>query len=348
MVTNLMKENSMVTTDSDPWTDIEPPELDEKINANRVDSKLQWNLFWARDINRSCLLVFGFACDSAPSQRLPRPRGLELELAKPDQNSRQTLVLRLTDAQNRDIFHRLCLDIVDATRLADSEAAAVAIFLARTWRWHHLLRGGGSDNLSDEEQKGLIGELHVIERFLLDRLSPSEIVTSWLGPLGGPKDFEIGGVAIECKARRGASQPYIRISSENQLDISSVSDLLLHVIDLNAAAEQTPFAFTVSDIAKRIHENFRASDMQAADEFEGLLRSAGFDWAHDYSKSRWILGSSRCFEVADAFPKISASGLPAGVSNVTYKLALEDYNDFRIEEDAVEQKLMEVTDGVDD
>jgi len=36
----------------------------------------------------------------------------------------------------------LCRDIVECTARAKSEREAVALTLARTWRWHHLLRGG--------------------------------------------------------------------------------------------------------------------------------------------------------------------------------------------------------------
>ena len=63
--------------------------------------------------------------------------------------------------------------------------------LSRTWRWHHLLRGGRGTLLSPEEQKGLLGELFVLERLLLPRMDASSAVTAWRGPLGAPKDFEI-------------------------------------------------------------------------------------------------------------------------------------------------------------
>ena len=77
--------------------------------------------------------------------------------------------------------------------------------LSRTWRWHHLLRGGRGTLLSPEEQKGLLGELFVLERLLLPRMDASSAVTAWRGPLGAPKDFEAARVAIEAKARRGGA-----------------------------------------------------------------------------------------------------------------------------------------------
>ena len=109
----------------------------------------------------------------------------------------------LRNSNQRDIFQTLCLDIISAAARAESEAQAVSAALMRTWRWHHLLRGGRGSLLSPEEQKGLLGELLVLERILLPRMDAASAVTAWRGPLGAPKDFEIARVAIEAKTRRG-------------------------------------------------------------------------------------------------------------------------------------------------
>lgn len=59
--------------------------------------------------------------------------------------------------------------------------------------------------LSAEEQKGLIGELLVLERYLIPLFGPADATSAWVGPTGSPKDFECGRTAIEAKARRGAA-----------------------------------------------------------------------------------------------------------------------------------------------
>ena len=94
----------------------------------------------------------------------------------------------LLDSTQRDIFQTLCEDIISAAaRRPKSEAGAVSAALSRTWRWHHLLRGGRGTLLSPEEQKGLLGELFVLERLLLPRMDASSAVTAWRGPLAAPK-----------------------------------------------------------------------------------------------------------------------------------------------------------------
>ena len=136
----------------------------------------------------------------------------------PDESDTQLLALKLLDSNQRDIFQTLCLDIISTAAQADSEAEAVSAALMRTWRWHHLLRVGRGTLLSPEEQKGLLGELFVLERLLLPRMDASSAVTAWRGPLGAPKDFEIARVAIEAKTRRGGATPSLSITSESQLD----------------------------------------------------------------------------------------------------------------------------------
>lgn len=324
---------------NDPWSSIDSNVQDGSINGRRVDATLPWGLFWALDVGRRCLLVFRHQADSQPKTRIPTLKGLEIAFTESDQHGTCILFLKLLDSTQRDIFHRLCSDIVSAVSRAKTESEAVSLFLARTWRWHHLLRGGFDQKLSKEEQKGLIGELVVIEKFLLPNLSFRDAVAAWTGPLGAPKDFEIGRLSIEAKARRGAATPFVAISSEHQLDTSGVDALYLHVVELDGANEGVNDAFTVTDIAGRVRDHIVKDDVDSAYLFEKLLMSSGFSWDDDYKDSRWLAGRSSLFEVRDAFPRITSAAFPSGVSNVKYSIALKDCVAFRVAAEVVTSKL---------
>ena len=192
---------------NDPWEDLEPPSVANAINAKRVDATCPWGFFWARSIDDRCLFVVQHDPESAPSGRLPRLQGIEVTESEGPDGIGRVLVFKLHESVHRDLFHRLCLDILSSASGAETEEEMVHLALARTWRWHHLLRGGGDQRLSPEEQKGLIGELLVIEHHLLRVLSAADAVAAWGGPLGAPKDFEIGQVCIEVKTRRGGAAP---------------------------------------------------------------------------------------------------------------------------------------------
>lgn len=322
------------TMSDDPWKDLTPPSSADALNARRVDAEIPWGFFWARGIDRRCILLLRHAADASPRVRLPHLKGIEITLTDVDEDRNRTLVLRLLDTAQRDIFHRLCLDIVASAAGATTEPEAVAVALARTWRWHHLLRGGGDGRLSPEEQKGLIGELLVLDR-LLSHLSAHDAVSSWRGPLGAPKDFEVGRLSIEAKARRGAATPYIAISSEHQLDTTGVDALFLHVAELDQAQSDALGGFTLSEIARRLHSAIGIADHLAADLFESLIFATGFDWNDDYSDVKWIRGSDRLYCVGDDFPRVTPASFPGGVLNVRYSVSLFECEPFRVPVDVL-------------
>jgi hypothetical protein len=170
-------------TPENPWRDLKAPSSETAIAARRVDEALKWDFFWGRDSERHCLLVLRHDGGVPRGTRLPRLRGIEV-LTHVVSGERPALIIRLLDSSLLDVFSRLCLDIVSASSHAASEQEAVQLAIARTWRWHHMLRGGGSGLLTAEEQKGLLGEMAVLERYFLDTLPAAKAIAAWRGPLG--------------------------------------------------------------------------------------------------------------------------------------------------------------------
>lgn len=330
---------------NDPWSAIDPKVQDGSINGRRVDATLSWSLFWALGAGHKCLLIFRYQAESQPKISPPKLKGLEIAFSEPDKNGTCSLLLKLLDSAQRDIFHRLCTDIVGATSSAKTESEAVALFLARTWRWHHLLRGGFDQKLSSEEQKGLIGELVVLNSLLLPNLMAKDAIAAWTGPLGAPKDFEIGRLCIEAKARRGAATPFVAISSEHQLDTSGVDALYLHVVELDRATANADHAHTVTSVANDVRNRISALDASSIQQFDGLLMSSGFSWQDDYTDSRWVEGAKDIFEVRDNFPRVTTALFPPGVTNVRYSIALKDCMGFRVHSDVVVNKIKGVKNG---
>lgn len=327
-----------MTVPNDPWKDLIPPSAASAINARRVDENNPWGFFWARAMDGKCLLVLQHGAESSPAKKLPSLKGVEVAVSDGDGQHSRMLVFRLLDSRQRDIFHQLCINIVAAGAAARSEPEAVELAVARTWRWHHLLRGGTGGRLSEDEQKGLIGELLVLERYLLPRLSPADSLAAWRGPLGAPKDFEVGRIGIEAKARRGAATPHILITSEHQLDGEGCDLLFLHVVDLSHAPEGAAQAFTVGDAARRVRD-WMTLDNAATDKYESLLAAAGFRWEDDYSDFKWVEGANRVYGVTDGFPRITASEIASGVSNVRYSISLVECERFVVEAKALDEAM---------
>ena len=259
---------------------------------------------------------------SVSQVRLPTLRHIDVVDWPEGSDGRRTLVIRLLEASHRDIFLTMCKDIAEVAAKASSEAEVVALAIRRTWRWHQLLRAGADQRLTPEEQRGLAGELLVLQRHLLPRLPIAACVASWTGPTDAPKDFEVGRLAIESKARRGGATPFIAISSEHQLDTAGVDILFLHVVPIDRSPDNAVGSFTLPDLAASLRGRIEASDPGAADRFDTLLLAAGLIPEHNYNDSRWVAGESRLFAVMDNFPRLVANDMPQGVSSVRYSLAL--------------------------
>lgn len=313
---------------NDPWHEIKPPESTATINSIRVNPDFRWNFFWARDIDRKCMLVLNCTDEVACKQKLPRLKEIEVRVFNSSDTQSAALIFRLIDSAHRDIFYRLCLDIMEGASTASTEREAFDISIRRTWRWHHLLRGGQEGRLSYEEQKGLIGELIVLEKYLLPYLSARDSLLSWQGPFGATKDFEIGRLCIEAKARKGSATPYVSISSEHQLDTSGIDILFLFVVDLDRAVEEAEAGESLTQIAKRIRNLVEAADEDALDLFEERLQAAGFQWHHNYSPDLWIEGRKRLYKLTELFPSVRATDLRTGVSDVHYSIALLECEKF--------------------
>ena len=314
----------------DPWSDISAssPQASQ-INARRVTQATRWGLCWAVDADRNVLLILQHGVTIRRSRRLPKLRGLRVEAQPAGGGSDERIVIRLTDPEQRDIFLRFCRDIVDATVLAQTEEQALERFLARTWRWHRLLQGGRDKRLGDDEQRGLIGELVVLERHLLPVLGALDAVRFWTGPLNAPHDFETSRIHVEAKGQ-GSATPRVTISSEHQLESGNADRLFLHVTEVTTAPEGGPDALTVTDILTRIRFVLAGRDMAAVDLSEERLGAVGFDWTDDYSDKSWVVGQEFLHEVREGFPRITPATVPEGVGNVRYMIYLPDCEEFRV------------------
>lgn len=318
---------------ADPWKPIEPPNQITNVSGRRIAPTFPWNIFWAVDMDRNCLLILKHDKANRPVKRLPKLSGIEVEARTPDGEGDDLLVIRLVDNEQREIFHRLCLDIISATKPAQTEQEAIERFLARTWRWHRLLRGGRDGRLSDEEQKGLLGELNVLQHILFPTIGIAAAIRSWTGPQGAPKDFEVGRICIEAKARRGAATPYVTISSEHQLDTNGIDALFLHVSEITAASEGDRSAVVISEVVRSVFEEVEQHDVSSLELFEERLTAVGFDWADDYTDREWLLGPEHLFEVKTDFPRVTPAMYPAGVGNLRYSIGLPECEPFRVGQD---------------
>ncbi len=329
-----------------PWRDIDAPQESNWFNGRRIPDvgSDSWGLYWAVDRQRHCVLLLRQDSSHRPSHRLPILRGIRIEVQPRHDEVGALMTIRLTEGQHREIFFRFCKDLVASARTARSAQDAMDRIVGRTWRWHRLLRIGHDGRLSAWEQKGLVGELRVLERHLLPLLSPAHAVRAWVGPLGGPKDFQVGLVSVEAKAH-GPQASEVAISSAKQLDSSDAVRLFLHVTEIAEALGSSDSAVTVTEVINRVRNVISARDSAAERDFEERLLATGFDWADDYSDRRWLIGEESLFEISEGFPRITPATIPAGVHDVRYKISLSHCQGYRVQASDLAKAISRRHDG---
>lgn len=314
---------------NDPWKTINVPS-GSTVNAKRIDKKHLFDFFWALDLDGHCLFIYEYDKALELTEKKPRLEGISIVVFVPEDGGKKRLILSLRKAEHREIFYRLCTDVLEATQECKDAASALHVMVRRTWRWHQLLRGERDGRLSPDAQQGLIGELEFLTENVLPNFSPSEAMTFWEGPAGSPKDFVLGESCIEVKARRGAARPFVSISSEHQLDLAGFQDLYLYVVDLAPAAVYDEGSFNLNDYVDQAYQRIYAKDPGAVEIFETKLLEVGYQKEDDYSDKYWIRLGAQCYEVRGDFPRIVDAELPSGVADVSYKIDLGEIQTYGV------------------
>lgn len=320
----------MIPNDT-PWSGLEAG----KVDTRRVAASARWNWFWAVMPRADVALVLQLSDLPKPAPDLPKLRSLEIRFQTLPGGP--ILYIRLNDSAQLELFETLCRDVMAAGELAQTEAEALERAIGRTFRWHYLLRGGKLEVLSEEAQKGLIGEIEVL-KLLIATLGAKPALTAWTGPSGAPKDFELKADCIEVKARRGASQPFVKITSEHQLADVPERRLWLGVLAVDKV--QPPHGRTLTEYVDEATDLLERAEPSAIMDWDLHLADAGYDILHDYSAWRWIVLSPEFHAVAEGFPRIAAP-VPLGVTGVAYALALSACAPFRTDWDVVRSNLVD-------
>jgi hypothetical protein len=320
-----------VIPNNTPWSGLEAG----KVDTRRVSASARWNWFWAVIPRADAALVLQLGDLPNPLPDLPKLRSLEIRFQTLPGGA--ILYIRLKDNAQLELFETLCRDVMVAGELAETEAEALERTIGRTFRWHYLLRGGMPEVLSEEAQKGLIGEIEVL-KLLIAAFGSKPALTAWTGPSGAPKDFELMADCIEVKARRGASQPFVKITSEHQLADVPTRRLWLGVLAVDKV--QSPHGQTLTEHVAELTDLLERTDPSAIMDWDLHLADAGFDVLHDYSGWRWIVAPPEFYAVTEGFPRIAAP-VPLGVAGVSYALALSACSPFRTDWGNLRTKLVE-------
>jgi Putative PD-(D/E)XK family member, (DUF4420) len=236
----------------------------------------------------------------------------------------------LRDGAFEDLFAILGDEIISTVRQAPGAREAARSIWRCIARWRRFIeRGRGG--LSDEEVRGLIGELVVLARCVV-RLGPRVAVSGWTGPEDALRDFELPDASIEVKTYQSDSGAAVRINDPQQLDGEGIRPVYLAAVRLaRMESKGKPLPEFVTRAGELI------ADMpEAVDAFEQRLAAYGYLPVHASAYTdHFVAEKVALYRVRSEFPRLRASDVPPGVVDVHFSLQLAALGQFEVDPEAI-------------
>jgi hypothetical protein len=270
-------------------------------------------------------LLLGFQDVRLPSASdLPSGKGFLVQAVKdPALPGLSLIALARQPGAKLDLFEAMAQDLVsllwDEAGASDARVVVDRV-IARIRAWQEFMLRDRGGLLSEEDEIGLHGELHILME-LMDRFrDAAAAVTAWEGPLRGLHDFALPVGAIEVKSTAAAVGFRATIASLDQLDPAIRSPLHLAAVRLADDASGS----TLPERASKAWERISESSLTAAQAFSLRMLRAGYieAMAGHYTR-RLQVTDVRLFAISAAFPALTARSVPPGVVSACYVTDLD-------------------------
>ncbi|MGK5035439.1 PD-(D/E)XK motif protein [Janthinobacterium sp. LB3P118] len=258
----------------------------------------------------------------AAADKLPEGQGFSVERADPEGSGKLWLALTRKSAGSAELFAAMACDVVgaldDAVMAGADENKLLRVFTGRVGAWQEFMRKG-TQVLSPESEIGLIGELTLLRAIVNAGIPSALAIESWVGPLDGIQDFELGTGALEVKTTLSTAGFTAKIGSLEQLDDSTRQPLFV----AGARLRQTESGQNLPEIVDAMRLTIRG-DAEAERLFTERLLAAGYIDAHaERYPRRFEQAETRIIEVTSDFPRLTLGYVPAGIMKAMYEIDLE-------------------------
>ena len=252
-------------------------------------------------------------------------QGVSIELLVYPEFKEITFIL--LDNELDEVFALFIENIYESINNLDNESMVINQTLDSIAKWKKLFDKIKSTLLTEEEQKGLVGELLFISESIENEVSKDLMIENWFGPDYYNKDFVINNKGFEIKTTT-QDRPTIKISSEQQLDKQDLN--ILYLIQYNLE-ESKSNGFTLPELINKVSLEIAVNYILKS-KFDEKLLQIGYNH-DDYSKydKKYKLIEKNVYNVNDDFPKITKSTLPKGIFNSIYNIEILVLDEFKIE-----------------
>lgn len=232
------------------------------------------------------------------------------------------LAILLLDSEHEEVFSVFCEDLVIEISEISDEKKVVRELLNRLEKWRSLFEKASLSGLSPEQQRGLYGELFFLRRWLESSSSLQGCIKAWVGPEKQIRDFQLNDWGLEVKTTHGKNHQKVHVSSERQLDTTTLRSLFLFHLSLE---QQQQNGETLNQIVNDLLHKFR-KDVTALREFKTKLIIGGYYKHHSpqYEAVGYQIRNQSYYYIKDAFPRIEEADIRRGVGDVKYSIILSE------------------------
>lgn len=289
-------------------------------------------------MNRQLYIDLGFeSWEMDQLKALPKWRGLSIQIEYYEKlallRGHYFLVLRQEAEQGTEIFEVVLQNLVDHLQLKEPNESIFSVIYKVLDRWRVFFQKGGYRKLTEEQQRGLFGELWYI-RDWLNRFptSPPIIINQWEGPISGRVDFKHSNHGVEIKTAMNKLTKTIKISNENQLILTNaMSSIYLYVCFIELSKTH---GISLQELVKEVRKEIASRSDRMLLKFNDLLEDLRFK-ENDYADEFFFVEKVEVYEASADFPRILKENLPKGISHVSYSIDLTHCTDFEREVDVV-------------
>ena len=114
---------------------------------------------------------------------------------------KKTLYIRLEDIDAKEEFNEYAESIIIKAAQASSEIEMIEIAISKSLKWFNFLKPINERKLKPFQQQGLIAELLFLKK-IVNKIGLSDALNSWCGQESFDKDFILGKLGVEIKAKQ--------------------------------------------------------------------------------------------------------------------------------------------------
>ncbi|WP_449623127.1 PD-(D/E)XK motif protein [Robertmurraya sp. Marseille-Q9965] len=334
------------TNPDEIWLDME----NEIIRLKKADGVVERLGTWVEDINlyfclnantRKRILTLSVPFRIVPNiNDVPESKGYTVEFCRSSRgNEYVDIMLTVTKLEYIEFFSTLAIDLMKTIEKAKKQRAAVNSFVQRLNRWQEFLERKNGSELSEEQQRGLFGELIVMKELIEGNVDKKRVVEAWLGPTGANHDYSFQEIDLEVKTSLYHISEYVKISTELQLDETGLTNLYLYHLVL----EITPNRGVSLPEAIKLVSGLLNHHPILQQQLNLKLDQFGYSELHESTYTgRYTIRKESIFNVQGEFPRLKPENLRKGIFKVSYNADLALCSDFQVDKMEVVYRLKNI------